>query len=111
IKKSDKIEKEKAFCTKINAKEVFEDAENETILVQGIIDLYAIDKNNNKYILMFFDGNVGRLKRFKQASYDSAKNNFEVLCFPWQANFIKEYMEDNVTCRILSIDDIEEIFK
>ena len=75
------------------------------------IDCDAIDKNNNKYILMFFDGNVGRLKRFKQASYDSAKNNFEVLCFPWQANFIKEYMEDNVTCRILSIDDIEEIFK
>lgn len=75
------------------------------------IDCDAIDKNNNKYILMFFDGNVGRLKRFKQASYDSAKNNFEVLCFSWQANFIKEYMEDNVTCRILSIDDIEEIFK
>ncbi len=51
IKKSDKIEKEKAFCTKINAKEVFEDAENETILVQGIIDLYAIDKNNNIILL------------------------------------------------------------
>lgn len=75
------------------------------------IDCDAIDKNNNKYILMFFDGNVGRLKRFKQASYDSAKNKFEILCFPWQANFIKEYMENNVTCRILSIDDIEEIFK
>ena len=51
IKKSDKIEKEKAFCTKINAKEFFEDAENETILVQGIIDLYAIDKNNNIILL------------------------------------------------------------
>lgn len=73
------------------------------------IDCDAIDKN--KYILMFFDGNIGRLKRFKQASYDSTKNKFEILCFPWQANFIKEYMEDNATCRILSLDDIEEIFK
>ena len=36
------IEKEKAFCIKIKAKEVFEEATEEEILVQGIIDLYAI---------------------------------------------------------------------
>ena len=36
------IEKEKAFCIKIKAKEVFEEATEETILVQGIIDLYVI---------------------------------------------------------------------
>lgn len=42
IRQAKIIEKEKAFCIKINAKEVFEEAEDETILVQGIIDLYAI---------------------------------------------------------------------
>lgn len=47
IKQCDKIEKEKAFCTKIKAKEIFEEAEDEEILVQGIIDLYAIDKKDN----------------------------------------------------------------
>ena len=40
------IEKEKAFCKKISAKELIEDADNENILVQGIIDLYFIDEND-----------------------------------------------------------------
>lgn len=51
IRKCVKIEKERAFCIKIEAKDVFEDAENEEILVQGIIDLYAIDENNNVILL------------------------------------------------------------
>ena len=42
LRKANIIEKEKAFCLKMNAKEVFEDAKEETILVQGIIDLYAV---------------------------------------------------------------------
>lgn len=41
-----KIEKEKAFCIKIKAKEVFEEATDEYILVQGIIDLYGITSEN-----------------------------------------------------------------
>ena len=45
IKKSIKIEKEKAFCMKISAKEWIEEAKNEEILVQGIIDLYAIEED------------------------------------------------------------------
>ena len=40
------IEKEKAFCTKILAKDIYENATNETILVQGIIDLYGITEND-----------------------------------------------------------------
>ena len=42
IKDAKIIEKEKAFCKKISAKDIFENATDETILVQGIIDLYAI---------------------------------------------------------------------
>ncbi len=51
IRNCKKVEKEKAFCIKMKAKEVFEEAENEEILVQGIIDLYAIDENNNVILL------------------------------------------------------------
>lgn len=51
IKQCIKIEKEKAFCTKIKAKEVFKEAVDEEILVQGIIDLYAVDKDNNIILL------------------------------------------------------------
>ena len=46
IKNSIEINKEKPFCIKMKAKEFMKDAENEEILVQGIIDLYYIDKNN-----------------------------------------------------------------
>ena len=42
LRKAKIIEKEKAFCLKMNAKEVFEEANEESILVQGIIDLYAV---------------------------------------------------------------------
>ncbi len=51
IRKCKVIEKEKAFCKKMMAKEVFENATDETILVQGIIDLYGITEEN-KIILV-----------------------------------------------------------
>ena len=51
IKECKSIEKEKAFCIKIPAKELYEDAEDETILVQGIIDLYGITKENEAILV------------------------------------------------------------
>lgn len=51
IKVSKIIEKEKAFCMKMQAREVFEDAKDENILVQGIIDLYSIDEKDNVILL------------------------------------------------------------
>ena len=51
IKNASCIEKEKAFCMKINAKELYEEATDEEILVQGIIDLYAVD-SDEKVILV-----------------------------------------------------------
>lgn len=47
IKDAVEIQKERAFCSKILASEVYDNATDETILVQGIIDLYFIDKNDN----------------------------------------------------------------
>lgn len=45
IRKCENIQQEKPFCKKVLAKEVYEEGENQTILVQGIIDLYGINKN------------------------------------------------------------------
>lgn len=47
IKKSKEIKKEKAFCMEMDAKEFYDNVEDETILIQGIIDLYYIDENDN----------------------------------------------------------------
>ena len=46
LRKCVKIEKEKEFCIKIKAKEIYEDATDEDILVQGIIDLFGITEDN-----------------------------------------------------------------
>ena len=52
IKNAKQIEKEKAFCTKILAKEVYEEAgEGDEILVQGIIDLYFINQEDELVLL------------------------------------------------------------
>ncbi len=47
IKKSQKIYKEKPFFMKIKAKEFLKESENEEILVQGVIDLYFENDDNN----------------------------------------------------------------
>ena len=51
LKQAKQIEKEKTFCMKVSAKEIMKEATNEEILVQGIIDLYAIDQDD-KIILV-----------------------------------------------------------
>ena len=47
LKTAKKIEKEKPFYINIKAKDIYNKETNENILVQGIIDLYYIDKDNN----------------------------------------------------------------
>lgn len=47
LKYAKEIHKEEPFYININAKEVYEEDINENILVQGIIDLYYIDKQGN----------------------------------------------------------------
>ena len=51
IKNAKEIQKEKMFCTKISAKEIFEETNEETILVQGIMDLFFIDENDKVVLL------------------------------------------------------------
>ena len=51
IKNAKEIQKEKPFCTKVLAKEIYKKATDETILVQGIIDLYFIDENDKLVLL------------------------------------------------------------
>ena len=52
LKQAKEIHKEEPFYININANTIFDDAEDdETILVQGIIDLYYIDKDGKLYIV------------------------------------------------------------
>ena len=47
LKTAKEIEKEKPFYINVPAKEIYKENTEENILVQGIIDLYYIDKDNN----------------------------------------------------------------
>ncbi len=51
LKNAKKIEKEKPFYTTINAKEIYNSKTDSNILVQGIIDLYYITKNDELVLL------------------------------------------------------------
>lgn len=62
------------------------------------IDCDAFD-GENKFILSFLDGNIGRLKRFKEVSYDSSRSTYEVVCFDWQKEMVSEYMGTNATLK------------
>ena len=53
LKEAIQINKEKPFCLKINAKEILENAQDEKILVQGIIDLYYINKDGKIVLLEY----------------------------------------------------------
>ena len=77
------IEKEKAFCLKINAKDVFEEAKEETILVQGIIDLYAI----------FEDGKT-MLIDYKTDFVEDGKEEILVNKYQNQLNIYKKALEE-----------------
>ena len=51
LKSAKEIYREKTFCTKIPAKDIFEADTEDSILVQGIIDLYYID-NEDRVVLL-----------------------------------------------------------
>lgn len=51
LKQAKEIYKEKPFYININAKEIYNEETDEKVLVQGIIDLYYIDKNDKLILL------------------------------------------------------------
>lgn len=51
VKTAKKIYKEKPFYYNISAKDIYNDESNEEILIQGIIDLYFIDKDDKLVLL------------------------------------------------------------
>jgi hypothetical protein len=66
-------------------------------------DAYA----GGKYIYSHLDSDFGRLIRFQNALADTDKS-FEVICFPWQAEFLKDYLGDRVILKQISMYALEE---
>ena len=60
---------------------------------------------DNKYYYSHFDGDIARLIRFKEA-LQNQKLLFEVLCFPWQVQFLQDYLGDLVSLKTIEMPKV-----
>ena len=62
----------------------------------------------NRYYYSHLDGDIARLIRLKEAlqSQEQSLGVFEVLCFPWQFQFLKEYFDKSVTLRQIDMPKV-----
>lgn len=68
------------------------------------IDCDAYDKKTETFYLIFHDGNIARLRRFKEAMYGSEKK-FKVYCFEFQEEAVAEYLEGMAEIEVVELDD------
>ncbi len=70
----------------------------------GIMEYDA--QRGGTFILSHLDGDLARLTRLRQA-LEHSEAPFEVLCFPWQTAFLREYLGGRVGLREVAMDDLE----
>ena len=59
------------------------------------------------YVFSHLDGDLNRLIRFKEA-IEHIPGPFEVLCFPHQVEFLREYLEGRAVIKTIELEAIEE---
>lgn len=62
---------------------------------------------NGTYILSHLDGDIARLIRFREAIAGRA-GRFEVMGFPYQTHFLKEYLGQAAAVKTIPMDAVEE---
>ncbi len=80
LRQAKEVHKEQPFYINIPAKDVVSEAENskKNILVQGIIDLYYIDKNNNLVLIDFKTDYISNEPNAKEKILDKYKVQLEI---------------------------------
>lgn len=63
-------------------------------------------KVDGTYILCHFDGDITRLMRFRGAIQD-IPGRYEVLCYPEQVTFLRTYLGEEVSLKVLTMDEIK----
>lgn len=63
-------------------------------------------KIGDAYVFSHLDGDLARLVRFKEA-VENQRGNYEVLCYPYQMAFIREYLGNRVTIKTIGFDAVE----
>ena len=80
LRQAKEVHKEQPFYINIPAKDVVSEAENskKNILVQGIIDLYYIDKNDNLVLIDFKTDYISQEPNAKEKIFDKYKVQLEI---------------------------------
>lgn len=67
-------------------------------------------KINGTYILSHLDSDLCRLNRFREAiiSLGNTIEKYEVLCFEWQYDFVKQYLGDLANVTVISFDSVDK---
>lgn len=76
---------------------------DQNVLLDDHSSVDADAKIDNTYVLSFIDGDIGRLKKFKSVSMIMPSYQFQVICFPWQEEMVKNYIGD-VTTHVIEAD-------
>lgn len=58
------------------------------------------------YVLSHLDGDIARLIRFREG-IQNRTGRFEILCFPHQTHFLREYMNQMATIKTIDMDTVE----
>lgn len=58
------------------------------------------------YVLSHLDGDLARLVRFREAA-STQRDSCEVLCFPHQMPFLREYLGQGVSIKTIDMDSVE----
>jgi len=69
----------------------------------GSIEYDAYYKD--KYYYSHLDGDIARLIRFKE-SLPNQEHSFEVLCFPWQTQFLRGYLRNAVSLKNIEMPKV-----
>ncbi len=59
-----------------------------------------------KYIYSHLDSDIARLVRFRQA-LETQTQRFEVLCYPWQTDFLRAYLGQHASIKQLEMEAME----
>lgn len=73
------------------------------------VDCDAYDKEKETFYLIFHDGNIARLRRFKEAIYGSNKK-FKIFCFEFQKEAVSKYMEGMAEIEVINLEDFVSYF-
>lgn len=68
---------------------------------------------NGVYVLSHLDSDLARLIKFHEGLRieTGTENQFEVLCYPWQQEFLENYLGDRVKLRIIRMEDLQNAIK